>query len=118
MPRCRSRTPMSRLVLRDGGDPRPRRGFPYKVLAIGVLVASPFVILGVYNACKIEVDTGKQAVLIRRVGLDLARDQELAPPRKGGTSYYKGVQTEGAYGGVLTEGRYFYNPFFWDWELS
>ena len=109
---------MSRLVLRDEGGPRPRRGFPYKVLAIGVLVASPFVILGVYNACKIEVDTGKQAVLIRKVGLDLAKDQELAPPRKGGTPYYKGVQTEGAYGGVLTEGRYFYNPFFWDWEIS
>ncbi len=28
------------------------------------------------------------------------------------------MQTEGAYGGVLTEGRYFYNPFFWDWEIS
>ena len=109
---------MSRLVLRDGGDPRPPRGFPYRVLAIGALVAAPFVVLGAYNACKIEVDTGKQAVLIRRVGLDLARDQELAPPRKDGRSYYKGVQTEGAYGGVLTEGRYFYNPFFWDWEIS
>ena len=109
---------MSRLVLRDGGDPRPPRGFPYRVLAIGALVAAPFAILGAYNACKIEVDTGKQAVLIRRVGLDLARDQELAPPRKDGTAYYKGVQTEGAYGGVLTEGRYFYNPFFWDWEIS
>jgi hypothetical protein len=27
--------------------------------------------------------------------------------------YTKGVQPE-----VLTEGRYFYNPFYWDWELS
>ena len=60
-----------------------------------------------------ENDTGHQAVLIRRVGLDLAKDQELAPPRKNGTTYYKGVQTEGGYGGVLTEGRHFYNPFFW-----
>ncbi len=110
---------MSRLVIRDEGDPRRPRGFSStKVLALGVLVAAPFVILGVYNACKIEVDTGKQAVLIRRVGFDLGRDQELAPPRKDGRTYYKGVQTEGAYGGVLTEGRYFYNPFFWDWEIS
>ena len=109
---------MSRLVLRDDDPPRRSRGFPYRVLALGALVAAPFVVLSVYNACKIEVDTGKQAVLIRRVGLDLARDQELAPPRKDGTAYYKGVQTEGAYGGVLTEGRYFYNPFYWAWEIS
>ena len=110
---------MSRLVIRDDGDPRRPRGVsPIKVLLVGVLVATPFVILGLYNACKIEVDTGKQAVLIRRVGLDLERDQELAPPRKDGRAYYKGVQTEGAYGGVLTEGRYFYNPYYWDWEIT
>jgi regulator of protease activity HflC (stomatin/prohibitin superfamily) len=109
---------MSRLVIRDEGGPRRPRGLSsWKVLTLGALVAAPFVVLGVYNACKIEVDTGKQAVLIRRVGLDLGRDQELAPPRKGG-AYYKGVQTEGVYGGVLTEGRYFYNPFFWSWEIS
>jgi hypothetical protein len=71
----------------------------------------------IYNACKIEVETGMQAVLIRREGLDLERDMELAPPRKGGTQYYKGVQTEGPNGGVLLEGRYFYNPFYWSWEL-
>jgi regulator of protease activity HflC (stomatin/prohibitin superfamily) len=110
---------MSRLVIRDEGDPRgPRGPSRFKLLALGALVAVPFVVLGVYNACKIEVDTGKQAVLIRRVGLDLEGDQELAPPRKEDGSYYKGVQTEGAHGGVLTEGRYFYNPFFWDWEIS
>ena len=28
------------------------------------------------------------------------------------------MQTEGAYGGVLTEGRYFYNPLVWDWAIS
>ncbi len=109
---------MSRLVLRDEGGPRPPRGFPVRVAAIAALVAIPLVVLTAYNACKIEVDTGKQAVLIRKTGLDLARDQELAPPRKDGSAYYKGVQTEGAYGGVLTEGRYFYNPYLWDWEIS
>src|SRR5277367_643979 len=106
---------MSRLVIRDEGEPRQPRGFSsYKGLAVVALIVAPFVLLGAYNSCKIEVDTGKQAVLIRRVGLDLATDQELAPPRLKG-EYYKGVQTEGAYGGVLTEGRYFYNPYFWDW---
>ncbi len=109
---------MTRLILRDEGGPRPSRGLSWKMILIGAVVASPFLILSVYNACKIEVDTSKQAVLIRRVGLDLDRDQELAPPRKNGTTYYKGIQTEGTYGGVLTEGRYFYNPYYWDWEIS
>jgi regulator of protease activity HflC (stomatin/prohibitin superfamily) len=70
-----------------------------------------------YHECKIEVGTGQQAVLIRKVGLDLERDMELAPPRKDGKSYYKGVQTEGPHGGVLLEGRYFYNPYYWSWEV-
>jgi regulator of protease activity HflC (stomatin/prohibitin superfamily) len=87
------------------------------MLAAAALVGIPLAALWAYNACKVEVGTGKQAVLIRKVGLDLARDQELAPAPRGG-QYYKGVQTEGPYGGVLTEGRYFYNPFFWSWEIS
>ena len=33
-------------------------------------------------------------------------------------TYYKGVQTGGPNNGVLTEGRYFYNPYFWSWEIS
>ena len=71
-----------------------------------------------YNACKIEVGTGQQAVLIRREGLELEPDMELAPPPKDGKSYYKGVQSGGPNNGVLTEGRYFYNPYFWSWEIS
>jgi regulator of protease activity HflC (stomatin/prohibitin superfamily) len=109
---------MTRFVIRDEGRPSPPRRFPYKTVAIAALTTVPFAVMWAYNACRIEVDTGQQAVLIRKVGLDLPRDQELAPPRKDGSSYYKGVQIEGAYGGVLTEGRYFYNPFFWDWEIS
>ena len=109
---------MSRFVIRDDGPPRSPRRFPsFKGLAIAGAVAAPVLLLGVYNACKVEVDTGKQAVLVRKVGLDLDKDQELAPARRNG-EYYKGVQTEGPYGGVLTEGRYFYNPYFWSWEIS
>jgi regulator of protease activity HflC (stomatin/prohibitin superfamily) len=66
-----------------------------------------------YNSCRIEVPTGYQAVLIRKAGLDLPPDQAIAPaPGKDG-HYYKGVQP-----GVLTEGRYFYNPFYWAWEIK
>ncbi len=56
--------------------------------------------------------------MIRREGLELEPDMELAPPPKDGRSYYKGVQAGGPNNGVLTEGRYFYNPYFWSWEIS
>ena len=74
--------------------------------------------MALYNACKIDVGTGQQAVLIRREGLELEPDMELAPPPKDGKSYYKGVQSGGPNNGVLTEGRYFYNPYYWSWEIS
>ena len=41
---------------------------------------------------------------------------ELAPAPKNG-AYSKGVQAGGPNNGVLTEGRYFYNPFYWSWEV-
>ncbi len=109
---------MSRLSLRDGGALNPPRRSIFPKLAGATLLGIPLLGLAAYNACKVEVGTGKQAVLIRRSGLDLSRDQELAPPRKDGRNYYKGVQTEGPFGGVLTEGRYFYNPFYWAWEIT
>ncbi len=109
---------MSRLVLRDGGPPRRPRRSALKVLAMAALAGVPLAALIAYNSSKIEVDTGKQAVLIRKVGIDLQAGMELAPPRRGDGAYYKGVQTEGTFGGVLTEGRYFYNPFYWGWEVD
>ena len=39
-----------------------------------------------YNSFKIEVGTGQQAVLIRREGLELEPEMELAPPPKDGKS--------------------------------
>lgn len=96
----------STLPFRARGAPRGRPWLP--VVAVGAVA-----ILGLsgYNACKIEVPTGHQAILIRKVGADLANDQVIAPAPKGGV-YFKGVQP-----GVLTEGRYFYNPYFWSWEI-
>lgn len=86
-------------------------------IAIGLVVAAVLVVPIVYSSCKIEVDSGKQAVLFRKTGLDLAPEMELAPPAKDGR-YYKGIQTGGDNNGVLTEGRYFYNPFYWGWEIT
>ncbi|MGP0069999.1 MAG: SPFH domain-containing protein [Isosphaeraceae bacterium] len=96
-------------------SPRVGRG----LLALGGLILVCIgIVPALYEACKIEVGTGLQAVLIRREGLDLEPDMELAPPPKDGKSYYKGVQAGGPNNGVLTEGRYFYNPYLWSWEIS
>jgi regulator of protease activity HflC (stomatin/prohibitin superfamily) len=74
-------------------------------------VALALVALATYRSCRIDVPTGSQAILVRKAGLDLPGDAEIAPAPKDGR-YYKGIQP-----GVLTEGRYFYNPYNWDWEI-
>ena len=107
-------------AMSDRGD-AARRPAPWRPSAtsalVGIGLLAVVAVVGLYEACKIEVETGQQAVLIRRVGLDLERDMELAPaPRSG--QFYKGVQSGGPRNGVLTEGRYFYNPYYWAWELS
>ncbi len=109
---------MSRLEVWSDQGPRPRGRSLFRLMGLAALVASPLALLVAYNACKVEVGTGEQVVLIRKAGLDLLPEMELAPPRKDGRSYYKGVQTEGPHGGVLTEGRYFYNPVDWAWEIG
>jgi regulator of protease activity HflC (stomatin/prohibitin superfamily) len=78
------------------------------VAGFGLILA-----LSVYNACTIEVPPGYQAVLVRKAGLNLEPGMVLAPPYDKHGQYYKGVQP-----GVLTEGRYFYNPLYWSWEIG
>jgi regulator of protease activity HflC (stomatin/prohibitin superfamily) len=100
-----------------GRSPAPV--LPRRAVALGGLVLIGLgLVVAVYNACKIEVDTGQQAVLIRLEGLELEPDMELAPLPRDGRTYYKGVQSGGTNNGVLTEGRYFYNPYLWSWEIS
>lgn len=96
----------------------PARALPRWVLGLAglALVGLGLAVAG-YNACKIEVGTGMQAVLIRLEGRELDPEMELAPPPEGG-HYYKGIQAGGPNNGVLTEGRYFYNPYDWSWEIS
>ena len=52
-----------------GGWGRILGGIPLH--SIGAVVA--------YFSCVIEITTGKQAVLIRKTGLDLAENMEIAP---------------------------------------
>jgi regulator of protease activity HflC (stomatin/prohibitin superfamily) len=105
----------------DRSAPRgrsPARGIPRMGMGlVGLVLVGLGVAVALYNACKIEVGTGQQAVLIRLEGLELEPDMELAPPPKDGR-YYKGVQAGGPNNGVLTEGRYFYNPYLWSWEIG
>ncbi len=61
----------------------------------------------VYSSFRIDVPDKHIAILVRKTGRDLINQQEVAPD-----DTYKGVQKN-----FLTEGRYFYNPYLWDWEV-
>jgi len=61
----------------------------------------------IYEECRIDVPNKHIAVLTHKIGKDLERGAILAP-----SAEYKGVQGE-----VLTEGRYYYNPYAWRWQV-
>jgi regulator of protease activity HflC (stomatin/prohibitin superfamily) len=71
---------------------------------IFVAVAIPWTI---YQDCRIDVPNKQMAVLIHKIGEDLEPGVVIAP-----SSESKGVQKE-----VLTEGRYYYNPYAWEWQV-
>jgi hypothetical protein len=60
-----------------------------------------------YNFIKIDVPAKHIAVLTKKTGIDLDNNLVVAPDGS-----YKGIQLA-----VLTEGRYFYNPYFWNWRV-
>ena len=66
-----------------GAGRRPRRPSGMTVLG-GLLLLGLGLVLFAYNECKIDVGTGQQVVLIRREGLELEPDMELAPPPRTG----------------------------------
>ncbi|MEK7269746.1 MAG: SPFH domain-containing protein [Planctomycetota bacterium] len=57
--------------------------------------------------CRIEVDPDRLVILIAKTGRNLPPGEILAPDET-----FKGIQRH-----VLPEGRYFRNPFFWDWKV-
>lgn len=61
----------------------------------------------VYSQFRIEVPREHIAILIHKTGKDLQPHEEIATSEE-----YKGVQL-----GVLSEGRHFRNPYFWDWDV-
>jgi len=56
---------------------------------------------------RIEPGNGQIVVLMKKTGKNLPMDQIIAT-----TPDYKGIQPD-----VLPEGRFFYNPYTWDWML-
>jgi len=71
-----------------------------------VLILAAICPLFWWTFCRIEVQNGEVAVLIRKTGKDLPMDQILATEPG-----MKGIQLD-----VLGEGRYFRNPYTWTWE--
>jgi len=72
------------------------------ILAVGAIAYI------VYSQFRIDVPARHFAVLTKKTGEDLDNHQEIAPD--GGN--HKGLQLE-----VLSEGRYFYNPYLWKWAV-
>src|SRR4051812_37213844 len=76
------------------------------IVGSSVLVGILFLYF-VYSLFRIDIPAGHIAVLTKKTGLDLDNSQSVAPDEN-----YKGVQRS-----ILTEGRYFYNPWSWDWKV-
>lgn len=77
---------------------------------IVVLVGIPLICVAayiVYSKFRIDVPARHFAVLTRKTAEDLENSEEIAPDDK-----HKGLQLE-----VLSEGRYFYNPYVWQWDV-
>ncbi len=75
------------------------------VLTVAVMIVGGLIFQ--FYICRIEVPTRHIAVLIKKTGKDLPVNEVIAPSPE-----YKGLQRE-----VLGEGRYYYNPWYWKWEI-
>ena len=74
---------------------------------VAVLLALAVVTAGwIWWGWRIEPENGQIAVLMKKTGENLPPEEILAPGPD-----YKGVQPE-----VLPEGRYFRNPWTWEWQ--
>ena len=76
---------------------------------LGILPILIVLFLGwIWFFCRIEPSSGEIAILIRKTGQDLPSGQIIAT-----TAKQKGIQLD-----VLPEGRYFRNPYTWDWKIE
>jgi regulator of protease activity HflC (stomatin/prohibitin superfamily) len=73
----------------------------------GIVLGAAIIGWVIYRQFIVDVPNEHIAILIKKEGLDLENSDEVAPDEE-----HRGVQ-----GAVLTEGRYFRNPFYWDWKI-
>ncbi len=96
----------------DEGEGGARYGFdPVRFGLIGglILAISALVLfIFIWFFCRIEPPSGYCAVVIRYDGKDIPANDIIAM-----SSDQKGIQLE-----PLSEGRYFRNPLFWDWQIK
>ncbi|MCD8349329.1 MAG: hypothetical protein LUC93_01790 [Planctomycetaceae bacterium] len=78
--------------------------------ALGLFLLAVIAASGIFiwTSCRIEPLSDQIAILIRKTGENL-RPEEIIATRPG----QKGIQLE-----PLAEGRYFYNPYTWDWRFA
>lgn len=86
----------------------PKQSFAAILLVVAAAVLGFFVWLFMF--CRVEVPSRKIAVLIKKTGNELTNDTEIVAEADFGE--FKGIQEK-----VLAEGRYFYNPWSWDWDI-
>lgn len=75
-------------------------------LVAGALLLGAATLAFVWSACRVYVPPDKCLVLIRKTGQPLPAGQKIAEAGQ------KGIQRN-----TLGPGRYFLNPWVWDWEL-
>ncbi len=75
------------------------------IIVVGLILFLPIFI---WFFCRIEPGPDQIAILIRKTGKDLPSGQILALHEG-----EKGIQSD-----VLPEGRYFKNPYVWDWKIA
>lgn len=95
------------------GPPGRRYRFITKLVLAGTILAFSLAILAgvgvfIWYGCRIETGNDQIAILIRKTGENL-KPGEIIATRPG----QKGVQLE-----PLSEGRFFYNPYDWDWHFA
>ncbi len=77
------------------------------IAIIAIILIGFLFFLFIWFGCRIEPANGQIAILIRKTGAELEQGAILATKPN-----QKGIQQE-----VLGEGRYFYNPYTWDWKI-
>jgi regulator of protease activity HflC (stomatin/prohibitin superfamily) len=98
--------------LNDSNFPMKRRSPVASLLAVAAIGLAGVVmfLLWLFLFCRVEVPSKKIAVLVKKTGADLANDTEIVS--EADFDKFKGIQEK-----VLSEGRFFYNPWKWDWQI-